>query len=428
VLSLLLLLAAAPGSPPDAGTLESLLERARTERAAAEAALAPRVDDLAARLLEIGPKGPRADLKEVRLELASLDPAAAPLLVPRLDPGAEPTAASLFVAREVARALAPIAHAGATPGLLALLRTDRTEARANALRVLGASSDTALASRALTRAFRGEETALLRAGALEGLARQGGSANLDVVAEALRSGDEALEALALDAFAGARAAGQADAVRAYLLEHPDAAAARLGGLVAYWSAVPEALDRDTQRAALALVSSGAPLRSDLLLFLDALPDIRDARPDDVRDPLEPLVKGSDRELREEALMCLARLGDRKARRELLRARDEVLNENKGWYKAWRERGDVLLRIGDADRAARDYRKALELMGDARERDEARREILVELARCHVLEGRLRQASEELERAELPAAAREALAADPDFAPLVEHARHGRVLR
>jgi predicted Zn-dependent protease len=82
---------------------------------------------------------------------------------------------------------------------------------------------------------------------------------------------------------------------------------------------------------------------------------------------------------------------------------------------------VLLRIGDAGDAAKDFKRALELSKDSGDR-----ELWIKLARAYARDGKLRQASEALASASIPRALLGQLADDPDFRELAGHSRYGKV--
>ena len=132
-------------------------------------------------------------------------------------------------------------------------------------------------------------------------------------------------------------------------------------------------------------------------------------------------------VREGALVCATLLGDRSAKRDLLEAYDETVDENERWWKAFHQRGEVHVRIRDWSAAAKDLKEAIELLGD-RARESTHQDLWIDLARAHTQGGKLGKARDTLEDMGLTAAVIEKLKRDPDFSPLVDHPTYGRAFQ
>ena len=423
---LTLLLALAAGPPPDGGptgdrSLQDLLRDARARHAEELAALRPRVEELLGRLEALGPEADRSALAEPRRELARLDPIVAPLLVEALEPGPDPTDARVFRSREAARALETKATSAVTAGLVRLARTGSSNGRRMALHVMGFSEEPERVEPVLAEVFHSSEGALERQ-ALLSLARIGGPESGRLLGEALESERAPLVAVALDALIENRAAAQVESVLA-LVGQPERAAAHVDGILAYFRACPEVVDGGVL-ARLCGLSRSIDLELDQRVqVLESLADIEGVSLADAREHVEPLVDQPTARLANAALLCLARLGDRGARRDLMRDYDEVVEDNRTWYRGYERRGEVLLKLGEYEKASRDFKRALQQDVNNREVES---QIRVSLARAYALDGKLRNAAETLEGAGLTRAELRALATDPAFVELAAHARHGQV--
>jgi tetratricopeptide (TPR) repeat protein len=403
-------------SPDDeGGSLEAFLKRVRAEREAERARLAPRVDELVKKLgLARGP----SELKKLHAEIEALGSEAVPLLVPFLDPGPSPKPEQEKQAREVAELLVRARHPALLEELVALARSASPLGRLLAVRVLGAAPDVERALASL-RALYPEVSGALRAEAVRALAHLAPGDPL-VVAALGDTHPEVLSA-ALLALAPEAAKGVRPEVRA-LLSDASRGADVLPELVAYLAAPGRELDEDMVAELLRFAC-----RSDLdvesrLAVLSGLPRFGVPLTSRLRREAEPLLASPDAAIKDGALVALTLLKDGRARRDLMRFYDEQVEQNPNWPLAYQRRGDIQLAIAEYRDAARDYERALELHGD-NQRLPGNRDLWVNLARAHVKDGKLKAAADVLEEFSLTSELRRQLAADPDFQPLVEHAKY-----
>lgn len=429
----------APTSAPN--SLEQLARELAARRAERELALAPRLSQLVAELDALSIGAPASERARLRETLLGLGCEVGPGLVPALDAGAAPSAAALARAELVRDVLIELRCEGIVAELARLLQGGSTRATAHSFAVLAHAplAERAAAAQAIVawleaaRANPQEgvrNASELRVAALRALARLPDPAGRALLERALIEEDHANTIELLRVLADARRAELAPGVLALTLHKSAGGVAE--GLCAYYLAQPEVCG-DAEIAALCALATraGAPQQGRIAV-LDALPLLRERWTAESRASLEAALV-DDRNARAddayqlELRLCLARTGDKAARRELLRRCDAQVAENPLWRGPLTTRAEIYERLGEYDQALRDWRSvvALQLTQTADEGES--RSASISMARLLVRMGRLRDASQTLERAGLRAAEREALAADPVFAPLREHARYGKVL-
>jgi len=415
-----------PAAPaPDTGrpSLEAWLERARQRSSAERERLRPLVVARLGQLTALGPGGPRVQMDAIRATLAELGPASAPLLVEVLDPGPDADETAIHRAREAALALEPIVTVAVTEPLVTLARSGSPLGREHAVHLLGFSAEPGRAGRVLNAIYE-EGPAPLGRIALAALARLGSAEHEPLFGAALGSQDPLLVEAALGALASARSSKQAPAVLD-LLRRTDSAVAHAESLLAYHLACPEVVGAEEAGAWIDLVASYRLKPTQAVRVLEALPVFEVTRESAVRKRLEGFAETRFPSIREAALLCLALVGDRGARRELLRAYDETIEEFPGLFESHRLRAVVYYRLGEYDKATRDFKKALQQnVVDREERDA----LLIGLARCYALSDKLKLAAEALAEAWLTPPELSALAADPDFATLLANPKYGAALR
>jgi HEAT repeat protein len=419
-----LLLALGLCAEPARDSLEELLRRARAEEQARFEALSGPVQKAIAELEALGRRDPPEKAAAIRQRLAALGQAAAPLLLSYLDPGdGEGTQKR---ASEVAQVLASFASPALTARLIELAQSGSLGQRLNAVQVLASAPQKDLVAAALAPLLD-NPSGELRAAAAGVLAELGTERALTTLAEALDTGDAELVRTALIGLTSARSAAAAPAVRS-LLEGPQRVAGIVDALLAYYRAVPQAIDESVVQAFvdLAAISSGDGLAEVArLALLDAVPRSSPARTPRLRKSFEPLLVDQDEDLRTGAQIALALLGDRKQRADVMRAYDEQVQRSDRWAPAYEARAGVLARLREFDLAARDYKHAIDL--HIERGDGVAEELRVELARAYCLDGKLKLSFEALELANLSVGRRKELAGDPDFAALVAHAKYGKIL-
>src|SRR5262245_22677260 len=399
------------GGPTQRTPIEDLLERARARREQERQKLKPLVD-AAIDEFQAQP-APVSEERRTALanRLAALGPEAAPLLVPRLEPGATDPV-STERARAVGDALAHMQGPTLTDPLLAVLATGSDKAKCNALLALETCKEIARARPAVLTTFESTASSELKQAALRTLIRLGGPENAALYAKVLSQDDSDIVALALRALTDTRDASAGRQVQSLLAD--SARAQRHAALlVAYYRAVPELADAAALTAFVAAAEKPGD-RDARLLIVAALPGLAGRFGAEVRKGLERVVASKDSHLREAALVALVRLGNRNARRDLLQSYDDYVEKNDRFAEAYVRRGDLYLRIEDWDSAIKDYQQALRLSGDDPRPQPA---AYVGLARAFARRGKLRDAAESLRKAPLSIPELRKLADDPDFAEL-----------
>jgi hypothetical protein len=407
----------APASADE--SLEAFLRRVREREQAVQTALRPRVERIVLGLESLAqPPDPKL-LAALHAEIDELGGEAAPLLVPELDPGPEPSPQAAFRAGELVRALARTDTAAISAPLGELTRTGSALGRRNAIRCLAHASDAAAEAR-LHELFEGSDPELRRAAAVA-LAERRSPARAAFLQRALSEPDPELVGAVVAALAQAPDAEATDAIFS-LLARPAAAAPWMERILQWLGAIAPLPEE--RLAALVDLALDGRLSSEARASLLEVVARAGSLPKQEERRLEALTRESDAVLREAALVCLARLGDRNARRELVRIYDELVSKNERWPTAYQKRADVLLEIGEPREASQDYRQAVDLVLAQGRRPAP--ELWLALARALLRDDRMRQAHDVLLEGRVGAADLAPLADDPDFRPLREHPRYGRV--
>ena len=403
-------------TPKDGGAtqrtpIEDLLERARARREAERQKLRPLVDAALEEFQAQPAPVPEARRTALTDRLAALGPEVAPLLVPRLEPGATDPVSNER-AHAVGDALARLQGPTLTDPLLGVLATGSEQAKCNALLALETCKESARARPAVLATFESSPQGALKQAALRTLIRLGGPENAALYAKVLSQDDAEIVALALRALTDTRDASAGRQVQSLLAD--SARAQRHAALlIAYYRAVPELVDAPALTSFVAAAEKPGD-RDARLLIVAALPGLAGRFGADVRKGLERVAASKDSDLREAALVALVRLGDRNARRDLLEGYDDYVERNDRFAEAYVRRGDLYLRIEDWDSAIKDYQQALKLSADdSRPQPGA----YVGLARAFARRGKLRDAAESLRKAPLSITELKKLADDPDFAEL-----------
>jgi HEAT repeat protein len=404
-------------------SLQEFLRRAREQRRALFEALRPRVTQLVERLEALG-RPERRELGRIHEELEELGPEAAVLLLPYLEPGASPGEASRFRAREIASALSKNTPRSITPRLITLVGQGSKEARRNAMTVLGNSPDVELASVCLREAFE-NSTGELRLAAVTALARLGGEENVELLGTALLDQEAKVVSAVLDALTRTRSPEVAPRVLILVRGSEGGIAHRVvSDIVAYWKAVPDAVDEETLHALLDLAKNARTPTSGRVALLETVPVFDPPLNSAMKKALAPLLSASDTTVREAAQVCAALLGDRNARKELLRNYDDLVERQNKWPNVYEQRAGIHLRLRGYGDAVKDYKTAIKLLGE--QKRSVDREIWIGLARAYALDGKEKQSHDALQDAKLPPSVLSTLAEDPDFASIADHARYGRI--
>jgi len=365
-----------------------------------------------------------AGLEDQRKRLVALGTEVAPLLVDLIDPGEGAEDPAILRAATVANALVEQPSPAITARLVEIARGGTPPGRLNAVRVLATSPDPKRAGEILAELSRTAQGELRRA-ALVGLARMGGADSAKTLETSLQSPDPAAVQMTIEALAEARAAAFAPQVLA-IASVTHQVTPYVSAILAYYRTCPEVVDKAHVQALVRIageVSVGNELRARVL---DLLPRFSEKFDSDVKKELKQLGTSPTRDIREGALVALVMAGDRGAHKELLADYDDQIDRNKTWPASYEARANILYRIGEYRDAIRDYQKSLELSAkDFRARTE---DSYIGLARCFAQQGRLKEASQTLEKAPISRKQLAELAAEPVFQKVLEHRVFGKVFR
>lgn len=423
LLAVLLAASAAPSTvPDDRRSLEELLAEYAAARDARLEALRTEVDALLRQLeLQIDAGGSR-EVEDLRQKLIKLGPEVAPLLVRQLDPGANSEVEAVRRrSLEVSRVLMEIDTLAITDELIAMARRGTSYGQRNALRVLGRTPEPARVSPILRTLF-GKENGPPRDATLSAIAAIGGPDNDAFVGESLSPKDEELARVALSALATSRSVSAAPQV-AHLLVEPKVAT-RFGDLlVAYYTACPSVVDETVCDSFMRMVVQEEFRLSPCMLYVGFLSKHHGEWSRDVKRGMETISLRPDA-LGGEALIALALSGDRAAKKTLLDPYDADVDENPDHARSWAARANIHFRLENYKSASKDYTKAL--AAKLQSSTDRRNDWQEALARSYARMGKVKEASQWLEKSSLSADRRRELAKDPDFKEVAEHARYGKV--
>lgn len=425
----------APATAAEELSLEQLLERYRAEQERLFTTLRVEVERLSGELERITGEKREEAIEARTAALAALGPQAAPLLVPGLEPArsgeAAPGAPTESAggrgrsqrAAAFAEALRRVSTRAVTPELLALLDRGSEEAQRHSLRVLGASDDRARVGAELRTRF-GQAQGRRRGELIAAIAELGTAEDLDFLGDVLGNPDPEVSGLALKALTGSRSTAAARQVLD-LVRATEAAKPHVDAILAYYRACPEVVDEEHGEALVGLAAALSQDSRTAEQVLLVLADLEDALDSGVKKALKDLADSPSTRIREAAMVCLVRAGDRGMRRKLLEPYDERVDENAELASAWTNRADVKLRIADYKGAIKDYTEAMRRQA-AFLRTEP--EVFIGLARCHARLGKPKDAAEWIEKGGLSIVQLRQLARDPDFAEVVADEKLRKVFR
>ncbi len=416
----MLLLPPTPPPEPDAlhaiqqdplESLEQFLARARLKQGELFAKLGKDLEALVQRLeaLTLPPTDQARD--GLVDECVALGSEATPLFVRWLDVGDASLEKERFRARQLAAALARMDTRAATADLLNLLAKGTTEGRILAARVLETSPERERVRPALNAAFQ-SSNGQLREALARALLRLWPE-DPKLLDDVFNGEDDALCAVALGVITEAKNAAAEERVRRLLGDEARSTKHALW-ILGYYQAMPELVSIGHAKELIALASNSKLPIATRLAIIDALPLFVTNSSNDLKKALDPLLNGADLKLSESVLVVLARLGDRAAKKDLLKPYDDLVDNTPRWSQAFARRADVLRRIGDYREAERDYVKALEL---GRNDPNPQPETYIGLARCASLQGHFKEAAKWLQQAPIQIAMLKALGSDPDFLKL-----------
>ena len=428
---LLPLALAGPVQAAEELSLEELLTRYRAERERLFTEYRTQVERIAGELERLSGEEVDEEVERRTGSLAALGSQAAPLLVPWLEPThpKPPTAEDSSDrgqrrrARAFAEALRRISTRSISRELLASLDGGSETAQRLALLVLGTSDDPARIGPELRARFAKAE-GRRRGELISAIAELGSAEDLDFLGDVLGNPDPEVAGLALRALTDSRSEAAArevlDLVRATAAAKP-----HVDAIFAYYRACPEVVDGEHGEALVALAASLSRDSRAAEQVLLGLADLEDAIDSRVKKALKELAESPSTRIRESAMICLVRAGDRGMRRKLLAPFDDRIDENSELASAWTNRAEIKVRIGDYKGAIKDYTESMRRQMVFLRTEP---EVYIGLARCHALLGKPKDAAEWLEKGGLSIVQLRQLARDPDFAEVVEDRKLRKVFR
>lgn len=415
---------------PEELSLEELLARYRAEQERLFTRLRVEVERLAGELERLRGEGRDEAEEERTAALADLGPQAAPLLVPWVEPArgggegaAGPDEGRSRRAAAFAEALRRMSTRAVTPELLTLLDGGSEQGQRLALRVLGASDAPERVGPELRRRF-GEAQGRRRGELITAIAELGTPADLDFLGDVLGNPDPEVAGLALRALTRSRSTAAAGEVLD-LVRATEAARPHVDAILDYYRTCPEVADEEHGEALVALAVALSKDSREAEKVILGLSELEDAIDSGVKKSLKDLAESPSTRIREAAMICLVRAGDRGMRRKLLEPYDERIDGNEELASAWTNRAEVKVRIADYKGAIKDYTESMRRQA-AFLRTEP--EVFIGLARCHALLGKPKDAAEWLEKGGLSIVQLRQLASDPDFAEVVGDEKLRKVFR
>ncbi|MFT4540077.1 MAG: hypothetical protein ACI835_002526 [Planctomycetota bacterium] len=396
-------------------SLQQFLERMRQEREVAFESSRKMVQELMKRL-ESNPKSP-AGAAEVRAELVDLGPELAPLLVPYLDPGTTSGRGELHRASQVIRVLLTLSTDIVTSDLLQQARRGTPAGRKNAIEALAGAPEAARERvvRDLNELYTNAETEV-RSAVLTTLAQLGGSQVNDIFVSALSETDDNLVAAALDALTNA--ANENVAKHVLELSQSSRSGPHIFKILDYYLAVPKIV-KDEHVLALLISAERESLSSNNQRnLLDMLRRLDFSVDRSIEGAMTPFLKANQQDVIDSARTLLASKGDRGMRRELLDERNAIIGKNKDWARGYSQRGDVYFKLADYRLALKDYRLSIKLSGNAVDVN-----VQIAIARCYAIQGKHKDAANELNRSSVSIRKLKDLGSDPDFLEMAQDSKY-----
>ena len=365
--------------------------------------------------------------EKVASRIASAGPGVRRVLIEKLDPGAAPSSMLIELSDSALSVLSELPLAAGLAELRTMSDEGSALGRLNALQALGFAEFSDTVDSFLARRARQDGAPEERAEALTSLARLGGGIAELSLAEALTSDVRELRVRALEGLVDFGWRGFGDEL-GRLVSAPERAREHGLLVVRYFELQPRELELGTVRLMLEAAIDKAP-DPDPIELLERIGDL-EPKLSEIEDLVAKLSTRGGAECAEAAWVLGARLGDRESLKRLEEVYDFwVERRDQGDHIPYMKRARMYLRLRETGKAIEDYKDALR---EAKKSDRISgadlRMVLIEAARAYALAGNLQRAGGALEDALLTQEQKLELAADPLFAELLAHPRHGRVLQ
>lgn len=404
----------------DRESLEEFLRRAREEQAKVNDRLGTDVKALLERLEAIAEDRTGKKLEVARGELLALGDEAAPLIIDAIDAGVVARPSQRFRARQAALVLAQLDSSSVTDQLLTMVKEGSIHGRENALKVLENTTEPERVLPTLQEMYRTSEGEVRRA-ALTTMAHLGGPQAEAALTAALDDDEEETVEVALYALGNAHNTEIAN--RVLTLAGSERGPDHVRAILSYFTDIADAVTEPHVIGLIDLAKQPTTSLADQVLLLEGLTSFEVNISTQLKRAMEPLTESGTKRVHEASLVMLARLGDRNAKRELLKPYDDWVNRNKVVPQAYTSRGNIRYKVKDYKGAVKDYKDAIKL---GRNNFDLDSDGYVMVARCYACQGRFKDAEEALEDApEMSLGRLHALAKDPDFAEMVVHSKYRR---
>jgi tetratricopeptide (TPR) repeat protein len=404
-------------------SLEALLAHYRERREALFQEMRAEVQTVVAEMESAYELDRRERLLKLRGRLLKLGAEATPLFVEQLDPGTDAEAPAVGRARQMALVMRELSTRSVSVGLIGIFTGGSREGQRNALTALSGSDDPERVGPVLRDAFSDASTRK-RGDLITAIANLGGEDNFAFIGEILTHQDSKIVTAALGALTESRCEAAAPRVLD-LLHDTVTAAAYVPEIVAYYRACHEVLD--TQHIA-DLVRFASGLRNNSGMAAEVLKLVSEhegAWNSKVKKDLKELAESTRGSLQQAARICLARAGDRGAKRDLLNDFDEAIERNGRIASNWYKRGEIKYQIADYKGALKDFQQARKTSEEYLRTDS---DIYIGMARCHAQLGKPKDAAATLEAGGLSITQLRLLAQEPVFAELAADPKLRKVFR
>ncbi len=398
-------------------SLEDLLRAARLKRSQLLEGLRGKVQGIVTELETATPRIQPTVATSLRTQLTDLGPQIAPLLLGALNPGANPSRGARFRATEIVTVLRELQSAAIGNELVASSQRGPDEGRINALRVLAnfPAPDRVMAG---VRQTHGSATGGVRTAALITRLQLGDSNPDQLLAEALLASpdpsDPERTSRLLTSLAGVQCAAIAPSVAKFLAS--ESAPHQAAVLVTFYRVRNDLLsDQDHLLGIIELASHADTARESAVGLLESLADFDIKLKGEAKRRLSDLQDSTMLDLRESALILLARSKDKNARRVLTKDYDNRIKSNRTSSVAHAERGEIFYRIGEYQSSIKDFKNAISLQRGLANKGEAH----IGIARCYARLKRYSDAAEYLGLAPVSMTTLRQLASDPAFARMLE---------
>jgi hypothetical protein len=404
-------------------SLEEMLQRFRNKRSELLQQLKPEFDGIFKDMEDAYATGSRSKLPSLRRQLLELGTQAGPLVVTRIDPGAEPSEKRMGSAREMARALEQLSTRNVSTELLLVFERGTKLGRANALRVLSKSDDPGRVGPVLREHFTNSEGSH-RDTLITAIANLGGEQNFRFIAQVLTDRDPKLVKSALNALSQGDCEMAAPMV-IELLQNAPAAVPHVPEIVEYFRSTPSVIDSDVCTSLVQFVDylKRTPRMAEQVLLL--LSENEDEWGSKVKKPLKELASFNNSRIAQAAQICLARAGDHRMRKRLLDPLGEQIERNERIASTWQARAELRVLIGDYKGAIKDFVEAQRLASGYQTTSP---DIFIGLARCYARQDKLKDAAKWISQGGFGIDRLHTLAKDRDFAALIADEEHRKVFR